>query len=388
MTVVDRVEIHEFEFEAEDLGFDSSGFNFVYQPDHTLTMSRYAVVISTDDGGRGEYVTQWGGTPMALAQSLMLAPHLIGRDPFQREAIYDDFKRALRQFDHMGHGALDICLWDLAGKALGASVSQLLGGYRTRLPTYASTLHGDRNGGLSSPADYARFAERCLQAGFPGFKIHGWTEGNVAEECETVRAVGKAVGGRMAIMIDPACELRTFADALAVGRACDEAGFFWYEDPFRDSGVSQHAHKNLRQMIRTPILATEHIRGLEPKADFIAAEATDFLRIDPEYDMGITGAMKIAHLAEAFGLDDEVHACGPAQRHVMAALRNSNFYELALVHPKCANPLPPVHACDYSDALEAVGDDGCVPVPTGPGLGVTYDWDYIERQRTVLHSFP
>ena len=74
-------------------------------------------------------------------------------------------------------------------------------------------------------------------------------------------------------MLDPACELRTFADALAVGRACDEAGFFWYEDPMRDGGWSQHAHKKLRQFIKTPLLQTEHVRGVEPKADFIVNDA-------------------------------------------------------------------------------------------------------------------
>jgi L-alanine-DL-glutamate epimerase-like enolase superfamily enzyme len=191
----------------------------------------------------------------------------------------------------------------------------------------------------------------------------------------------------MTLMLDPACELRTFADALHVGRACDEWGYFWYEDPFRDSGVSAFAHRKLREMIRTPLLQTEHVRGVEPKADFIIAGGTDFVRADPEYDMGITGCMKIAHLAEAFGLDCEVHASGPAHRHCMAAMRNTNYYEVALVGPDCPNALPPVHACGYSDALEAVGADGCFPVPTGPGLGVTYDWDFIDRNRTALHRF-
>ena len=51
----------------------------------------------------------------------------------------------------------------------------------------------------------------------------------------------------MTLMLDPACELRTFADALYVGRACDEAGYFWYEDPFRDGGVSAFAHQQAAQ---------------------------------------------------------------------------------------------------------------------------------------------
>jgi L-alanine-DL-glutamate epimerase-like enolase superfamily enzyme len=190
----------------------------------------------------------------------------------------------------------------------------------------------------------------------------------------------------MTLMIDPACQLRTFADALYVGHACDDAGYFWLEDPYRDSGVSSFAHKRLRDRIKTPILQTEHIRGIEPKADFLIAGGTDFLRSDPEYDMGITGAMKIAHLGESFGIDVEVHACGPAHRHVMGAIRNTNFYEVALVGPDCPNTMAPVYNCGYSDMIDCVDGEGFVDVPKGPGLGVIYDWDFIKantKNKTV-----
>lgn len=382
-----RVQIHEFQYEVDDLGMDAGGFDFVYVPGHRQKITKAAIVIETADGGRGEYVGLWGATPMALAQTVMLAPHLLGRNSFQRELIYDEFKRALRQYDHMGYGMIDICLWDLAGKQLGCSVSALLGGYRTRLSTYASTMHGDRHGGLSSKEAYGEFAIQCKQMGYRAFKIHGWYDGNPTEEAATINHVRKMVGEEMVLMLDPACQIRTFLDALTVGKACDEANFFWFEDPFRDTGVSQFAHQKLRQSIKTPVLCTEHVRGLEPKADFVVNGGTDILRADPEYDMGITGALKIAHLAEALGLDVEVHAAGPAHRHCMAAIRNTNYYELALVGPKCRNPLPDVYACDYSDQLDCVGLDGCVPVPDGPGLGVHYDWGFIEGHRTALHDF-
>jgi L-alanine-DL-glutamate epimerase-like enolase superfamily enzyme len=188
-------------------------------------------------------------------------------------------------------------------------------------------------------------------------------------------------------MLDPACELRTFADALYVGRACDEGSYFWYEDPFRDGGTSAFAHKRLREKIKTPLLQTEHVRGVEPKADFVLAGGTDLLRVDPEYDMGITGSLKIAHMAESLGLDCEIHASGPAHRPLMSALRNTNFYEVALVGPDCPNAIPPVYACGYTDQLDCIDADGTVPVPDGPGLGVTYDWGYIEKHRTNLHVF-
>ena len=322
MSRIDCVEVHEFKFEALNVGLASenekSVCNIGYRPNSTMELSKYAVVIKADDGSQGAYVTHWVGTKAALAQTLLLAPNLLGRDPEAREGIFDDLKRELRQYDHMGHGPIDIALWDLAGRKYGCSVSKLIGGYRTSLPAYASTYMADRNGGLDSKEAFVRFAEVCYETGYRAFKIHGWHDGDAREEAANVRHMGEKMGDRMTLMLDPACQLRTFADALLVGRACDDAGFFWYEDPFRDAGTSAFAHKKLREMIKTPLLQTEHVRGIEPKADFLIAGGTDFLRTDPEYDMGITGAMKIAHMAEAFGIDCEIHACGPAHRAGMS----------------------------------------------------------------------
>jgi L-alanine-DL-glutamate epimerase-like enolase superfamily enzyme len=387
MSKIVKIDVHVFQFDALNLAGGAGVGALTYAKGGSARLTKYAVVIRTDNGLRGEYVTHWVASASALGQTLMLAPYLIGREAEERMGIYDDLKRQARQFDHMGHGPLDIALWDLAGKKLGASVAELLGAYRWRLPAYASTYHGDRNGGLHNKEAYADFAEQCYALGYRAFKIHGWNDGDKREEAENVLHVRRIIGDRMELMLDPACELRTFADALYVGRACDEANYFWYEDPFRDSGVSAYAHKKLREFLKTPLLQTEHVRGVEPKADFIVAGGTDFIRVDPEYDMGITGAIKIGHLAEAFGLDAEVHACGPAHRHVMAALRNSNYYEIALVGPDCPNAVPPVYRCDYSDKLDCVGADGCVPVPRGPGLGVEYDWDFISKNRIAQHEF-
>ena len=118
--------------------------------------------------------------------------------------------------------------------------------------------------------------------------------------------------------------------------------------------------------------------------DLLIAEATDFVRVDAGYDCGITGAMKIAHVAEGFGVDAEIHAAGPAQRHLMASMRNSNYYEMALVHPKVPSSGNVIYASDYKDGLEAIDQNGCVDVPEGPGLGITYDWQYIKSHETGM----
>ncbi|KXA88708.1 mandelate racemase [candidate division MSBL1 archaeon SCGC-AAA259A05] len=373
------IEVIEFCYTLENAGMDPDGFDLVFDPESELERKSVGFRIYTDGEVRGEYV---GGMEAGVKQLDLIADYLVGRNPLKREKHWSKMKRSLRKFDRMGIGPLDIALWDLAGKYYQAPINELLGTYRKKLPTYASTYHGDMNGGLDSPEAYADFAEECLDMGYPAFKVHGWTSdkwGSVDREIEMIHEVGDRVGDEMDLMYDPACELEKFSDALRVGRACDEEGFFWLEDPYRDGGISQYGHKKLRQLIDTPLLQTEHVRGLEAHTDFIANEATDYVRSDPDYDAGITGAMKIARVAEGFGIDVEFHAAGPAQRHCMAATRNSNYYEMALVHPKIKNLTPPVYESDYSDQLDSIDSEGYVNVPDGAGLGVEYDWGFIEE---------
>ncbi|OMQ15834.1 mandelate racemase [Modestobacter sp. VKM Ac-2676] len=381
---ITRLTIRQFAWELPGIGTDASGMNPVYDRDGTGRMTGYVLSIDTAGGVTGEYAWSMGSNPLPAVQIGMVARFLLGRDALDRERIWNDLKRYLRKNDAVGLGPIDIALWDLAGKAFGAPVHRLLGSYRSRLPAYASTYFGDDCGGLDSPAAFADFAVRCRDMGYRGFKIHGWAGGSIAREVESVLATRAAVGDGMALMLDPACTYETFADALTVGRACDEAGYFWYEDPYMDGGSSAFAHRKLRQLIRTPLLLGEHVRGHEAHVDQILGEGTDFVRADPDLDGGITGVLKLAHAAEGFGLDLELHGPGPAHRQCMAAIRNTNFYELGLVTPEVTSKSEHyrVYACDYTDDLDAVDAAGTVPVPDGPGLGVTLDWDWITARET------
>lgn len=386
MPKITSVSLTEFQFAIDDIGLEQAAAgigNMAYVKGASFQAKRFAIRIIADDEVAGEYVTHWVGTPASFAQSQMLAPILLGRDPEHRESIYDDLKRELRAYDHMGHGPLDIALWDLCGKLKNTSVKSMLGGYRDNLPTYASTYHGQESrGGLCEPKAFADFAQQCKEQGFHGFKIHGWNNGNVEREVENLLGVRARVGDGWRLMIDPACQLRTWNDALAVGRACDEASYFWYEDPYRDAAVSAYGHQRLRKQLKTPLLITEHVRGLEQKASFMVNGGCDLIHADPEYDMGITGAMKIAHFCEGLGLDVQLHACGPAHRLCMSAIRNTHLYEMALMGPGMPNIVAPVYTCGYSDQPADLPADGSVPVPDGPGLGVSYDWEFIQANKT------
>jgi L-alanine-DL-glutamate epimerase-like enolase superfamily enzyme len=377
--IITRIELHEYGYTIRELGTDYNGFNSVYSPGAERPARGYILRIVTGEyagGGAAEYSTMPG-----------IAAYLLGKNALERERFYHDVRRALRQVARIGIAPVDIALWDLAGRLYDTPIYRLLGGYKESVPCYASTYHGDtERDGLSSPEAYAEFAVQCREMGYPAFKIHGWGNAPIAQEIATVAAVREAVGDAMDLMLDPACEYITFGDALKVGRACDDARYYWYEDPYRDGGTSQFAHRKMRQLLRTPLLMTEHVRSLEPHIDFALADATDFVRGDVGYD-GITGVMKLAHACEALGIDIEFHGPGPAQRQCMAAVRNTNYYEMGLVHPKVPDNRVPLYQDDYRDSLDAIDARGHVTIPQGPGLGVAIDWEWVNAHRTGLREW-
>ena len=377
---ISKITLTKYSFVKKDLGTDYNGFNLIYEPGATLEAGGYVLTIETAGRLKGEFV---GGQEADYSQLPKLAKYLLGRNALERERFYSDISRALRQVARIGLAPLDCALWDLAGKAHEVPLYRLLGGFKAKVPCYASTYHGDeQRNGLNSPEAYAEFAIQCREMGYPAFKIHGWGQAPISREVANVEKVAESVGDNMDLMLDPACEFHTFADVLKVGRACDRNDYFWYEDPGRDGGISQFMHRKLRQLITTPLLMTEHVRTLQPHIDFALADATDYIRGDIGYD-GITGVMKLAHACEAIGLDIEFHGPGPAARHCMAAIRNTNYYEMGLVHPQApSSGASPIYLDGYADTLTSIDAEGCVPVPQGNGLGVTLNWEWIRSQQT------
>jgi L-alanine-DL-glutamate epimerase-like enolase superfamily enzyme len=365
---ITKIEIERFTWDVKGL---THGRAFHYDPDSTLTRAASAIRIHTDQGVVGEYAG-WGVHPDEVAAA---AGQYLGQNPLDRERFYQGLKGS------PAVAVYDIALWDLAGKLVGLPIHALLGTYRTRVPAYASTIDGAVAGPLSTPESYADFAEQCLDMGYRGFKIHPMAWPDVRTHIEAVLAVGRRVGGRMDLMLDPYCFYETFADALRVGYACDEAGFFWYEDPYSDGGVTPFSHARLREFIQTPLLQGEKVTTVEERMNLILQGATDFVRGDVRRH-GLTGTLKLAHAAESVGIDIEPHTAGPEELHFLAAVKNANYYEVVWVHPNVPDFNPPIYRNMNVTRLDCIDGEGMVAVPQGPGLGVEYDWDYIANHST------
>ena len=145
----------------------------------------------------------WFGANAGIIESVV-KPAIVGEDPYDREKIWRDLNH--RQRLNMGTMSdkvlmsVDLALWDLAGRAVGLPVYKLLGGYRDKVPAYASTMCGDDiEGGLATPEDYAKYAAWCMKRGYPAFKLHTWQppyEGapSPKRDIEACAAVREAVG--------------------------------------------------------------------------------------------------------------------------------------------------------------------------------------------------
>ena len=205
MSTIKRITTRTYSYELQDFGPGA-----IYQKGGTIRQSKFLVEIETDDGLTGAYAPHFGASPQALAQVMDMARGLIGWDAEQREAIFEHLKLSHRHYDKSGIAILDTALWDLAGKKYGIPVSKLLGGYRERLPVYASTASGQKApGGLDSVEKYAEFAEACWEHGIPAFKIHSFFDGNPKTEIAIMQAIRDRVGGDMKLMTDPASSLKS-----------------------------------------------------------------------------------------------------------------------------------------------------------------------------------
>jgi L-alanine-DL-glutamate epimerase-like enolase superfamily enzyme len=303
--------------------------------------------IHTDDGLTGEAHTRRGLIVADLVQR-RIRDDLIGRDPLWRELLWHRLWELdrIEELPIYALGLVDIALWDLAGKAAGLPVHQLLGTYRDAIPAYASTVT------FSSVEEYLDVADQCLAAGYPAIKLHAWGDARAdAALCQKLRT---HVGDDVPLMYDGSAGF-DLTDALYVGRALSEAGYVWYEEPMREFSVT--AYRRLAERVDVPLLVAETSDGAHMNvADFITAGAAGYVRTSAQYKGGITGAMRIAHLADSFQLRAEVHGAGIVNAHLCMAIPNTSYYE-SLVY---SNPV-------VREA--AVGPDGMVRAPVAPGIG-------------------
>ena len=248
---------------------------------------------------------------------------------------------------------------------------------------------------MTSPI-YAEEAAAYLDQGFSAYKLHpptqrrmlrgepGVTISDDIEACELVRDM---VGADYRLMLDSAWAYSYPRRSPSARRSRISATT---GTRIRLQADDIYGYRRLKQQLSIPIMATEMTEGgVYALAPWLVQEATDFLRGDVVIKGGITGMMKIAHLAEAFQMNCEVHDAynalnNVATLHVAMAIRNCEYYEVIVIHPP--GQYDTAHFSYGLTEPIAIDDAGNALAPTRPGLGYDIDWDLINATSSASHA--
>ena len=344
-----------------------------------VTNAGYARIASivTNSGIEGNYTVadrywhpDWnnqGWLPYAKAL-------LAGKSVLDLPALTSQWEPQKRRRGQSSYAsAIDNCLWDILGKAVGLPVYRLLGAYRDRVLAYASSQHH------ATVDAFVEEVRKCRAEGFKAYKIHppGPRErgGRVDYklDMEVAKAVRKAAGDDFILLMDPV-GVYTRAEAMKVGRLMDQLDFVAYEDPIPTTDIEGLAE--LCRALDVPIHIGEFIFSIYDYPEYIRRGAVDVLRLIVDNIGGITGAMKVAHLAECFGMECAPHNWGEVFDHAVhfhceLAMPNNVWFEMTA--PQGAGDRP------YMKDRIRIAKDGYVYAPTKPGLGYELDRDVLDK---------
>jgi L-alanine-DL-glutamate epimerase-like enolase superfamily enzyme len=324
-------------------------------------MANFATLtLRTDEGIEG--IGYAGFVPSCVLKGLHetlngLAELAVGDDPFEIEAI------AKKLLELAGAGApaglitraaaaIDVALWDIRGKALGKPVYQLLGGFRDRVPVYAS-------GYLWRSYDLKMVAEwgaKLVEQGFRAMKLRMGAEDSPAKEIERLRVLREAVGPEIDLMVD----INQGWDAnqsISIGRALEQFNLYWLEDPTHH--LDYNGLARIAAALDTPLAAGEYVYGLAPFAHLIERQAIDIVMVDLLRAGGLTPFMKAAHLAEANNLPVVSHLAPEILCHALAAVPNGLYLEHMPWSFGLFKEVPAV-------------ENGQLVLPRKPGLGLEF----------------
>ena len=343
------------------------------------------VKITTEDGLVG-----WGEGAAASLIDELLAPLIIGGDPMQRGGLWERMFHALYNANIFvglagsALSAIDIALWDLAGKATGLPAHALLGGkVRDRVAVYATGLYYTEGEFPERLLDEAR---SYVEQGFTGMKtkVGGLT---VEEDVRRVRALREAIGPDVRLMVD-ANEAYNATTAIRIGHKLAELDLMWFEEPVNAQDVE--AYLQVKDALPMAIAGGENLRTRFEFKDYLARRAYDIAQPDIMHCGGITEMARICAMANAHGVQVNPHVWGSpimiaATLHLTATLPPC---------PTARDPQPYAQepVMEFDRTPSAIRQQVCaepfdqrdsyIRVPEGPGLGIEVD-EYVVRDLSI-----
>lgn len=345
---------------------------------------RTAIVrVTTEDGliGYGEASPMLGGEH-SLGIVRDFAASLAGLDALDQAVIHD---RLLHKYVKLGPegavtgalAALDIALWDIKGKYFGLPVYKLLGGaWRTELPFYSSV---GRNAGRTVD-ETVRAVEERLRSERPAAVKIRWDGDRTQQDYDIpgdiakAKAVRKLVGDDFPLAFD-ANNQYSVGGAIRVGRALEELGYIWFEEPVQHYNV--RAMGEVARRLDITVSAAEQSYTTQAVVDMINA-GVRMVQPDIVKMGGITGLMQCAAICFAHGVELVPHQTQPTIAHA------ANLHLLAtLMHnTKPAEFSDPSTRMHVAFANPPIPENGMFKVPSGPGLGLIVHDAELDKRRS------
>lgn len=358
-------------------------FQVAWRPSDPQGRRTAFVRVRTESGvtGYGEASPMMGGHHSLLVVRDFAAT-LVGQDPFDQAVIFD---RLLHRYVKLGPegavtgalAALDIALWDIKGKILGLPVYKLLGGaWRKRLPFYASI------GGNAERAvdDVVRTVEKRWQSERPAAIKIRWDGDRTRQDYDIpgdiakAKAVRKLVGDGFPLAFD-ANNQYSVGGAMRVGRALEELGYVWFEEPVQHYDV--RAMGEVAQRLDITVSAGEQTYTTQALVDLINA-GVRMVQPDIVKMGGITGLMQCAAICFAHGVELVPHQTQPGIGHVA----NLHVLSTLMHNTKPAEFADPDTRMHVGFDNPPVPEDGHFALPDGPGLGLSVKGEEIDSRRT------
>lgn len=338
------------------------------------------VRVQADDGSEGfGQVAPYNNDITTTVLHRMVAPHALGRDPYQMGAIADHCIEVNYKFPwsfvSRATSGLETALWDLRGQREGKSVCALLGGTPHPIPAYGSSMRRD-----ITPADEADRIVRLRDAlGYEAFKIRvGKVTGHDEDEWPgrteaIIPTVRRAVGDGVILLAD-ANSCYTPAKAIEVGRLMQDHGYYFFEEPCPFWELEWTAEVNAALDLH--VAGGEQDNDLAQWRRMIALDAVDITQPDICYLGGVSRTLKVAKMAEAAGKRCVPHSA------------NLSLITVFAMHVMAALPNPAPHL-EYSiedvDWIKGLYEpipgivDGKAVFPDGPGWGVRVSPEWLRN---------
>lgn len=345
--------------------------NFADSTRNVETIGFVVVDVATDQGLHGIGVTyhEVGGEAIREFINYAIKPRLVGRSPFETEALYEENFHYMRGVGRKGlafcaYSAVDIALWDIKGKVLGMPLYRLLGGNNPNVEVYAS-------GGWTSYSTEELVAEARMMVaqGYKRIKLKVGVQGgkNPMEDVRRVAAVREAIGPDIGFMLDANNVWRS-ATAVQFANRIREYNIEFFEEPvFADDIPGLAAFKRGTDI---PLATGEHEYTRYGIRDLIMADAVDILQCDTTRVGGYTETLRAIALSQAWNKGFAPHGMEHIHMHLVAAAPNGMYLEKLFMFSELVDNV-------YKDAPKAV--NGVMTIPEKPGLGIELNGDYLKE---------